>query len=382
MLSTALQWIGDETLLQQFVAELSTTTLLAIIAVCIALLSKGADWMIDGVVDLAERTGLPKIVIGATVVSLGTTLPEAFVSVMAAYMGNPGLALGNGVGSIIADTGLIFGLTCILASVPVNRFILNRTGWVQVGSAMLLVAIAVGMLLSALHHAGLAVHGSDAGETLNGLDNQADRLYGEGGNDTLSGGHGNDRLYGGDGNDSLDGGRGSDTLDGGAGDDTLTTYYNDGGNHLRGGTGDDTITGSYRSDTYYYRRGDGRDVIIDDYHYSGSDRLVLEDLEIAPAEQLRLTTDVGLAGISLMSVLLAIVLSFKFAGLYGIAIAALGMLATTGMSTASATTFSSVDSNRAITAAARNAVPRLMTSHRSPTVCFNFNSLLMIFYIK
>jgi len=148
MLSTALQWIGDETLLQQFVAELSTTTLLAIIAVCIALLSKGADWMIDGVVDLAERTGLPKIVIGATVVSLGTTLPEAFVSVMAAYMGNPGLALGNGVGSIIADTGLIFGLTCVLVAVPVNRYILNRTGWVQVGSATLLVIIAVAVLLS------------------------------------------------------------------------------------------------------------------------------------------------------------------------------------------------------------------------------------------
>jgi len=148
MLSTALQWIGDETLLQQFVAELSNTTLLIIIAVCIALLSKGADWMIDGVVDLAERTGLPKIVIGATVVSLGTTLPEAFVSVMAAYMGNPGLALGNGVGSIIADTGLIFGLTCVLVAVPVNRFILNRTGWVQVGSATLLVVIAVVVLLT------------------------------------------------------------------------------------------------------------------------------------------------------------------------------------------------------------------------------------------
>ncbi len=148
MLSTVLQWIGDETLLQQFVAELSTTTLLIIIAFCIALLSKGADWMIDGVVDLAERTGLPKIVIGATVVSLGTTLPEAFVSVMAAYMGNPGLALGNGVGSIIADTGLIFGLTCVLVAVPVNRFILNRTGWVQVGSATLLVVISVVILLN------------------------------------------------------------------------------------------------------------------------------------------------------------------------------------------------------------------------------------------
>jgi cation:H+ antiporter len=142
-----LQWLGDETLLQQFVADLSTPTLLIIIVVCITMLSKGADWMIDGVVDLARRTGLPKIVIGATVVSLGTTLPEAFVSVMAAYMGNPGLALGNGVGSIIADTGLIFGLTCILAAVPVNRYILNRTGWVQVGAATLLVVIAILILL-------------------------------------------------------------------------------------------------------------------------------------------------------------------------------------------------------------------------------------------
>ena len=65
--------------------------------------------MIDGVVELARRTGLPRIVIGATIISLGTTTPEAVVSVMAAWMGN-GLALGNAVGSIIADTGLIFGL--------------------------------------------------------------------------------------------------------------------------------------------------------------------------------------------------------------------------------------------------------------------------------
>ena len=143
-----LQWIGDESLLEQFVSQLPTVTLLLLSAVCILVLSKGADWMIDGVVDLARRTGLPKIVIGATVVSLGTTLPEAFVSVMAAYMGNPGLALGNGVGSIIADTGLIFGLTCILAAVPVNRYILNRTGWVQVGAASLLVVIAVAALLT------------------------------------------------------------------------------------------------------------------------------------------------------------------------------------------------------------------------------------------
>lgn len=145
---TILQCIGNETVLNDFVAGLPTFFLFGIIVVCIVLLSKGADWMIDGVVHLAERTGLPKIVIGATIVSLGTTTPEAFVSVMAAFMGNPGLALGNGVGSIIADTGLIFGLTCILAVVPVNRFILNRTGWVQVGSATLLVLISVAVLMS------------------------------------------------------------------------------------------------------------------------------------------------------------------------------------------------------------------------------------------
>ncbi|MGD8677980.1 MAG: hypothetical protein PVG16_03155, partial [Chromatiales bacterium] len=146
---TLWEWIGNEALLQQLVAEQSTMTLLLVIIVCIALLSKGADWMVDGVVDLARRTGLPKIVIGATVVSLGTTLPEMFVSVMAAYMGNPGLALGNGVGSIIADTGLIFGLTAILVAVPVNRYILNRTGWVQVGAATLLVLLSVLALFTA-----------------------------------------------------------------------------------------------------------------------------------------------------------------------------------------------------------------------------------------
>ncbi len=143
MLKQVLQWIGNEALLHDLIQGFPTIFLLVIIAVCVLLLSKGADWMIDGVVHLARRTGLPRIVIGATIVCLGTTTPEAFVSVMAAWMGNPGLALGNGVGSIIADTGLIFGLTCMLTIVPVNRFILNRTGWVQVGTATLLVGISL-----------------------------------------------------------------------------------------------------------------------------------------------------------------------------------------------------------------------------------------------
>jgi cation:H+ antiporter len=142
-LKDILPWLWDETLLQGLVHELPLIPLIGVMVVCIVVLSKGADWMVDGVVNMAVRTGLPKIVIGATIVSLGTTTPEAVVSVMAAWMGNPGLALGNGVGSIIADTGLIFGVTALVTTVPVNRFILNRTGWVQVGSATLLVIISV-----------------------------------------------------------------------------------------------------------------------------------------------------------------------------------------------------------------------------------------------
>jgi cation:H+ antiporter len=135
--------ISNESALHTAIEGLPTIILLLLIVVCLIILVKGADWMIDGVVYLARRTGLSRIVIGATIISLGTTTPEAVVSVMAAWMGNPGLALGNGVGSIIADTGLIFGLTCLLSSVPMNRYILNRTGWVQVGAATLLVIISV-----------------------------------------------------------------------------------------------------------------------------------------------------------------------------------------------------------------------------------------------
>jgi cation:H+ antiporter len=136
--------------IDHMIAGYPTLLLVLIIVVCLVLVSKGADWMVEGVVELARRTGLPRLIIGATIVSLGTTTPEAVVSVMAAFMGSPGLALGNGIGSIIADTGLIFGLTAMLSVVPVDRYLLNRTGWVQAGTATLLVVIAVVTLIGSV----------------------------------------------------------------------------------------------------------------------------------------------------------------------------------------------------------------------------------------
>ncbi len=115
--------------------------LLLTAAVAIALLGQGAAWLVDGASGLAYRMGISKVIVGATIVSLGTTSPECAVSVVAAWSGQPGLALGNAIGSIIADSGLIFGLGCLIAVLPADRFVLVRQGWVQFGSGMLLAII-------------------------------------------------------------------------------------------------------------------------------------------------------------------------------------------------------------------------------------------------
>ena len=110
-----------------------------VIATSLGVLAKAADWLVDEAVELSSRSGIPKVVIGATIVSLGTTAPEAAVSVFAAIQGQPGLALGNAVGSIICDTGLILGLASVIAPLKLDRKIVNRQGWIQLGSAFALV---------------------------------------------------------------------------------------------------------------------------------------------------------------------------------------------------------------------------------------------------
>lgn len=133
--------------------DLHWLLLLVIGVVSLAALVRGADWLVEGASGMAIRMGISKVIVGATIVSLGTTSPEAAVSVMAAFQGNAGLALGNGVGSIIADTGLIFGIGCLMIALPVDKFILNRQGWVQVGSAVVLAAFC---------YAAWALSGDDA----------------------------------------------------------------------------------------------------------------------------------------------------------------------------------------------------------------------------
>ena len=132
-----------EHLVEQFVADLPLWILFGIIAVSLFALAQGADLLVEEAVALSAKWGVPKILIGATIVSLGTTLPEAAVSVFAAVQGNPGLALGNAVGSVICDTGLILGLATVIAPLPLDRRLVNRQGNIQLGAGVLLVVLSL-----------------------------------------------------------------------------------------------------------------------------------------------------------------------------------------------------------------------------------------------
>ena len=81
------------------------------LAVGFILLIKGGDWFVDGATGIARRFHLPEILIGATVVSIGTTLPEVMVSAGAALQGSGSIAYGNAIGSIICNTSLIAAIT-------------------------------------------------------------------------------------------------------------------------------------------------------------------------------------------------------------------------------------------------------------------------------
>ncbi|MBQ8826875.1 MAG: calcium/sodium antiporter [Oscillospiraceae bacterium] len=86
-----------------------------------ALLIKGADWFVDGASGIADRFGIPQIVIGLTIVAFGTSAPEAAVSITAALNDSAGLAVGNVVGSNILNILIILGLTALITPVAVQN---------------------------------------------------------------------------------------------------------------------------------------------------------------------------------------------------------------------------------------------------------------------
>jgi len=123
----------------------SAHVIVPVIALLLSLytVGKGADILVDNAVSLSIQWGVPKMVLGATLVSLGTTVPEASVSVAAAIQGNPDLSLGNAIGSIIVDTGLIIGIASLIGTIPVDKMLVKRQGRLQFIFALLLAIVSL-----------------------------------------------------------------------------------------------------------------------------------------------------------------------------------------------------------------------------------------------
>lgn len=132
-------------------SSFTETSILAIAAavfiIGLFLTIKGGDWFVDSASWFAEATGIPKFVVGATVVSFATTLPELLVSVRAASNGSAQLAIGNAVGSVTANTTLIMGVSLIAMAGVIDRKSFSLKGGLFFASIVGLTVLSMSLSL-------------------------------------------------------------------------------------------------------------------------------------------------------------------------------------------------------------------------------------------
>ncbi|MFI3214500.1 MAG: calcium/sodium antiporter [Eubacteriales bacterium] len=92
-----------------------------LLVVGFTMLIKGADWFVEGASKVADRFGIPQIIIGLTIVAMGTSAPEAAISISAAMKGSAAITIGNVLGSNILNVLIILGITAIVTTLPVQK---------------------------------------------------------------------------------------------------------------------------------------------------------------------------------------------------------------------------------------------------------------------
>lgn len=107
------------------------------------LLFFGGDWLVDGGVALARRYRISSLVIGMTIVAFGTSAPELLVSMISAIKGSAGIAMGNVLGSNIANIGLILGLTALICPIETDNRKVIRHGTIMIAASLLLLVFAL-----------------------------------------------------------------------------------------------------------------------------------------------------------------------------------------------------------------------------------------------
>lgn len=114
----------------------------------LVLLFFGGEGLIKGAVSLARSYGLSKLLVSAVIIGFGTSMPEMTVSISASLKGSSEIALGNVVGSNIANILLILGITAILSPISINRQAVRRDTLMMIGSALILCALAIVQVIS------------------------------------------------------------------------------------------------------------------------------------------------------------------------------------------------------------------------------------------
>lgn len=103
------------------------------------LLVKGADWFVEGAANIAKKLGVPQLIIGLTIVAMGTSMPEAAVSITSAVNGNAGITVGNVVGSNILNILVILGITAVITNVAIQKSTLYCEMPFMIGITVLLL---------------------------------------------------------------------------------------------------------------------------------------------------------------------------------------------------------------------------------------------------
>ena len=114
-----------------------------ILLVGFLFLVKGADWFVDGAASIADKLGVPQLVVGLTIVAMGTSMPEAAVSITAALKGNAGISVGNIIGSNILNILIILGITAVITNVAIQRSTLRYEIPFMTGITVLLMVFGI-----------------------------------------------------------------------------------------------------------------------------------------------------------------------------------------------------------------------------------------------
>ncbi|MBV1817278.1 calcium/sodium antiporter [Anaerosalibacter bizertensis] len=112
---------------------MDTVIVFVIFFIGLLTIVKGGDLFVDAAIWMAKKTGIPSMVIGATIVSIATTLPEFFVSTVASNEGHSDIAIGNVIGSIICNIAFVIGLCSCIKPIKIKKGLFNVKGFMMIG---------------------------------------------------------------------------------------------------------------------------------------------------------------------------------------------------------------------------------------------------------